>query len=448
MVKDLFRDAQQTEFVIATIPTVLGVNESARLAASLKRDSIPCRRIIVNQVVTESMGDKYIAMKLKDQERSLAAIEADPELKDLTKLRGPLLDLEVRGPAALQYFGDMLWAPAFDGMAASPDRRYVMLGGKGGVGKTSSAASLAVKFAAAGHSTLVVSTDPAHSLSDALDQDVSGGAPVAVEGIDLPLWGMEVDVERARADIRAVAAADDDRGNTKAQQFLSSVGLGAFADQLQDLKLSELLDTLPPGVDEVVAISKVVSFLRAPEYARFSRIVFDTAPTGHTLRLLTLPDFLDATIGKVVRLRAKLTDAAGAVKGMFGIKSEKDPAVAKLEALQERMEEARALFRNRDTTEFVIVTIPTAMAVAESGRLAKALRAEGVPVNAIAVNQVLEASASQQFLASKRTDQQRALAKLREDPALRELEVTEAPLVDLEVRGVPALQFFGDTVWK
>jgi Anion-transporting ATPase len=173
------------------------------------------------------MGDKYIAMKLKDQERSLAMIEADPELRDLAKLRGPLLDLEVRGPAALGYFGDMLWAPAFDSMAASesqralclalqgvagspssccragdsscrvghsllglldfilldlvatrcrhgacagPDRRYVMLGGKGGVGKTSSAASLAVKFASAGHSTLVVSTDPAHSLSDALDQ--------------------------------------------------------------------------------------------------------------------------------------------------------------------------------------------------------------------------------------------------------------------------------------
>jgi len=65
------------------------------------------------------------------------------------------------------------------------------------------------------------------------------------------------------------------------------------------LTAGELLDTLPPGVDEVVAISKVVGFLRAPEYARFTRIVFDTAPTGHTLRLLTLPDFLDATIGKV-----------------------------------------------------------------------------------------------------------------------------------------------------
>ena len=59
----------------------------------------------------------------------------------------------------------------------------------------------------------------------------------------------------------------------------------------------ELLETLPPGVDEAVAISKVVQFINSPDYAHFSRIVFDTAPTGHTLRLLTLPDFLDASLG-------------------------------------------------------------------------------------------------------------------------------------------------------
>lgn len=59
----------------------------------------------------------------------------------------------------------------------------------------------------------------------------------------------------------------------------------------------ELLDTLPPGIDEAVAISKVVQFLKSPDYSHFQHIVFDTAPTGHTLRLLTLPDFLDKTIG-------------------------------------------------------------------------------------------------------------------------------------------------------
>jgi arsenite/tail-anchored protein-transporting ATPase len=90
-------------------------------------------------------------------------------------------------------------------------------------------------------------------------------------------------------------------------------------------------------VDEVLAISKVVQFLRDPEYARFSRIIFDTAPTGHTLRLLTLPDFLDASLGKVLRLRAKLLGAADSVKGALGIKPQADTALAKLEELQVRL---------------------------------------------------------------------------------------------------------------
>jgi anion-transporting ArsA/GET3 family ATPase len=65
----------------------------------------------------------------------------------------------------------------------------------------------------------------------------------------------------------------------------------------------ELLETLPPGVDEAVAISKVVQFVKSPEYSHFTRIIFDTAPTGHTLRLLILPDFLDATVGKPLLMR-------------------------------------------------------------------------------------------------------------------------------------------------
>ena len=83
------------------------------------------------------------------------------------------------------------------------------------------------------------------------------------------------------------------------------------------------------------------------------------------------------------------------------------------------MEDARQLFRNAETTEFVIVTIPTVMAVAESGRLAKALRKEGVPVKTIVINQVLQPEAGPGFLAARRRDQQRALVRLQEDPLLR-----------------------------
>ena len=139
-----------------------------------------------------------------------------------------------------------------------------MLGGKGGVGKTSLSASLAARYASQGRPTLVVSTDPAHSLSDSLGQDVSGGAPVRVacadgaDGSSLPLWAMEVDLGAARAELSEAARRTDPAGggDNGATKFLRTVGLGVFADQLADLKLGELLDTPPPGVDEAVAIAK------------------------------------------------------------------------------------------------------------------------------------------------------------------------------------------------
>lgn len=80
---------------------------------------------------------------------------------------------------------------------------------------------------------------------------------------------------------------------------------------------------------------QVIQFLQADKYSKFQRIIFDTAPTGHTLRLLSLPDFLDASVGKLVRLRAKLTAAADAVKSFFTRKpKEQDPAVQKMEELR------------------------------------------------------------------------------------------------------------------
>jgi arsenite-transporting ATPase len=167
----------------------------------------------------------------------------------------------------------------------------------------------------AGHHTLVVSTDPAHSLGDSLAQSVGGGKPVAVEGTDGMLYAMEIDPEQSKAEFAAFAAADQGKG---VKDFMGSMGLGGVIEQLEELKLGELLDTPPPGLDEAIAITKVVQFIKAEEYAKFTRIIFDTAPTGHTLRLLSLPDFLDATIGKVVRLRQKIAGAANSVKSLFG----------------------------------------------------------------------------------------------------------------------------------
>ena len=392
----------------------------------------------------------------------------------------------------------------FDLMAKGKDRKYYMVGGKGGVGKTSLSSSLAVKFATAGHHTLLVSTDPAHSLSDSLAQDVTGGLPVAVEGTDGMMYAMEVDPDQAKAEFAAFAKQADVSAGAK--DFMSSVGLGGLADQLGDLKLGELLDTPPPGLDEAIAIAKVVQFIKDEKYAKFTRIVFDTAPTGHTLRLLSLPDFLDASIGKIVRLRQKLTSAGDAVKSLFGVADEaQDEAVVKLERLKAQLQEVKDLFRNEDTTEFVIVTIPTVLGISESGRLLAELRKEGVPARRLVVNQIInvtgegfkerketlavkeaalrealaaiegsgggggggggdaataldemlaanasvvrDAQAAVTFCTVKAKDQRRAMEMLDADAGLRTLKRIEAPLFDMEIRGVPALQFMGGQVW-
>eukprot|EP00798_Chlamydomonas_sp_ICE-L_P030458 gene30458-35468_t len=447
-VQKLFRNKECTEFVIATIPTYLGVNESSRLLKSLRQEGIPCKKIVVNQVVGDNMGDTYIKMKLKEQQLSLDRVKNDPNLEGIRKVIAPLVDLEVRGVPALQYFGGIVWKDVFEEMNTGPDRKFFLLGGKGGVGKTSCASSLAIRFAQEGLPTLVVSTDPAHSLGDSLDQDIGSGKPVQVSSPmgDLPLWAMEIDPEAAREELRQVMRDD---GGKKLNETLDKLGLSQVADQLKDLQLGELMDTPPPGVDEAVAISRVVQFLKDPEYSHFKRIVFDTAPTGHTLRLLSLPDFMDASIGKLVRLRQKLTNVTGAVSSFFtGKKAEPDLAIVKLEELKERMAEARDLFRNPETTEFVIVTIPTIMATEESCRLAAALKEEKIAIRTIVCNQVLQENATEAFMASRKADQQRALKHLQEDPGLADLQLCIGPLLDLEVRGVPALQYFGGIVWK
>jgi len=122
------------------------------------------------KVISEDMTENYLELRLKDQDRSLDYIKQSKPLSRLELLVSPLLDAEIRGIPALEYFGGKVWNPVFGDMNKYSSPRYVMVGGKGGVGKTTSAAALAVSFAASGFPTLIVSTDPAHSLSDALDQ--------------------------------------------------------------------------------------------------------------------------------------------------------------------------------------------------------------------------------------------------------------------------------------
>ncbi|CAE6251743.1 unnamed protein product [Arabidopsis arenosa] len=335
-------------------------------------------------------------------------------------------------------------ASRYDEMLSVNQRKFYLLGGKGGVGKTSCAASLAVKFASHGHPTIVVSTDPAHSLSDSFSQDLSGGVLKPVQGVDSPLLALEITPEIMKDEIKRQT------GDKSVKNMMDSMGLGMFAGELGDLNLEDMLNAASPGIDEIAAISKVLQFMEAPEYSRFTRIVFDTAPTGHTLRLLSLPDFYDSSISKITKLKKKITAAASAFKSVFGKKEKQQQELPnELDQLKERMEKVRNVFRDANTTEFVIVTIPTVMAINESSRLHASLRKENVPVHRLIVNQLLPQSESDcKFCSMRRKEQTRVLGLIQNDTELSGLKLIQSPLLDAEIRGVPALKFMGDLIWK
>jgi len=338
--------------------------------------------------------------------------------------------------------------------AGSSGQRLIFVGGKGGVGKTTTSSAMAVRLADTGLRTLIVSTDPAHSLSDALAQDLSGGRAVPVEGCPA-LLALEVRPDEAVARFRAAVggfrASDLGLGGV-AEEVLAQLGLDEFSD---------ILDNTPPGLDELLALAETLALVRGGETGEtggdaslaaesFDRVVFDTAPTGHTLRLLAFPEFLDNLLGKLIALKARVAGALALLKGLLGNSvdpaAQLDAAVARLEGWQHRVAELQRLLTDADATDFVVVSVPSRLAVAESARLLGALAEQGVPVNHMVVNQLVAASAGPAYLGRLAAEQARALATLdAPGSALGSLAVSRVPFFDMEVSGVYALKYYADT---
>src|SRR5262245_4185645 len=255
-------------------------------------------------------------------------------------------------------------------LADRPGLKYLFFGGKGGVGKTALAGTTALWLARHGHRTLLASTNPVHSLSGLLGQDVSA-APTEVRGVP-ELHAYEIDtretIERSKRDIRE-----------KIQRFLKFADISTKADEFVESA------TMNPAFEESAMFENMVDLMLASAYDVY---VFDTAPTANARRLLGMSKVYALWVEKMLKSRQEARTLRQMLS--FSKKKEDDPLLEYLLQFRTRMGQARRLLTDEAKTAFFFVTLPEALPIAVITRFIGWFREFGIPVGGVIVNMVLD----------------------------------------------------------
>jgi len=308
--------------------------------------------------------------------------------------------------------------------------RYLFFGGKGGVGKTTAASATAVFLlhkSKRNESILLFSTDPAHSLSDSLEVKIGNRLVEVKQFRGAKLFAYEMDaslaLERFRAAHGEVLAEIAERGTL-----------------LDEEDINQLLNLSLPGLDEVMSLFELSEVDRAGKY---TRIVVDTAPSGHTSRLLRLPEVFE----RIVRTLDLMGEKHRYMIEQFARrKVPLDKVELFLRDLNERIASVRKLLYDAEQTSFSLVTIPEAMSVRETQRYLELLNEQGVPVRDVIVNRVEQEHDACEYCHARVLGQKKWLKEIAR--VFRGMELHYVPLREQEVRGLEALKEVGEVLWK
>ncbi|CAI9101668.1 OLC1v1039045C1 [Oldenlandia corymbosa var. corymbosa] len=290
--------------------------------------------------------------------------------------------------------------------------KWVFVGGKGGVGKTTCSSILSILLSRVRSSVLIISTDPAHNLSDAFQQKFTKN-PTLVNGFT-NLYAMEVDP------------------TVENEDAVGSDGMDGF--------ISDLANSIP-GIDEAMSFAEMLKLVQTMDY---SVIVFDTAPTGHTLRLLQFPSTLEKGLAKMMSLKSKFGGMISQMSRMFGLGDEfaEDAILGRLEGMKDVIEQVNKQFKDPDLTTFVCVCIPEFLSLYETERLVQELTKFEIDTHNIIINQVLfdEEAVESKLLKARMKMQQKYLDQFY--MLYDDFHITKLPLLPQEVCGVDALKSF------
>jgi arsenite-transporting ATPase len=450
-VRSMLFDPSRASFVLVTIPEAMAFEESARYYKTLLAEGAPVTDLVINRVEREHDDCPFCRARTRMQSRWLGAFKRN--FKSLRTRRVPLFPSEVRGVEALRRFARAVWQPIGDGgqdgggrrkgkpsslpsSASIPSsssfpldpRRLVIFGGKGGVGKTTAAASYSLALAEREESArvLLFSTDPAHSLSDSFDEAV-GELKRGVAGLK-NLDAMEIDPAARFEELKERYRRWTD------ELFESLTGGSRWEVQFDREAMRELVALAPPGIDEIAALSIVSDLV---DESAYTTIVLDTAPTGHLLRFLELPAVALAWVRTFIKLLLKYKN----VVRWGGVAEE-------LVALSKSIKRVAALLADADNCEFVGVAIPERMSLEETIRLAASLEHLHVPARRLLVNNLLteEAARACDFCGARRRGQMPVIEEFRRRLG-DGVSIFLAPQQPFEARGRESLRIHFES-WR
>ncbi len=310
-----------------------------------------------------------------------------------------------------------------------PTLKYFFFGGKGGVGKTVFAAAAAIGLARRGKRTLLVSTNPVHSLTSLFGKDMLG-KHVAVDGVP-NLWAYEIDtkqsIERSKVEIRE-----------KIRWFLKFADITTKADDFVESA------TMNPAFEESAMFENMIDLMFKDEYDAY---VFDTAPTANARRLLGMSSVYSLWVGKMLKSR----EEARTLREMlsFTKKKEEDPLMDYLVSFRDRMGHARTLLTDPKLTAFYFITLPEALPIAVVTRFISWFHDFGIPVGGVLVNMVIDRATvgadAAEFVKNRVAMQEEHMRTIESEfgDGVRAV----VPLFETEVRGVPMLQRLCDAIF-
>jgi len=302
--------------------------------------------------------------------------------------------------------------------------RIILYTGKGGVGKTSIAAATAVTSAMEGKKTLVVSTDPAHSLGDSFDMKLSNEP----EEIRKNLWAQEID-----------SIHEVEEGWGKVQKYFTEL---FTAKAVKDITTQEL--TVFPGMEDLLSLLRILKYYKE---GRFEVIVIDCAPTGETLALLSFPEMLRWWMEKLFPLKKKAIKVVGPVaETLLKVPMPSGQVLDEIDNMYYQLDEMKKIFSDRQTTSIRIVVNPEKMVIKEAQRSFTYLNIYDFNVDAVVVNRVIPDNVTDDYFKVWKDIQKKYRQEIME--SFTPIPIYYAPLFETEVVGMSMLERMAKEVFK